>query len=121
MPFSEIRFQLPPEVLDITPYRFISEKETLTVSRDRLPDGVKDLDQLIRYRLDALKGFAPGCVQVKEDERIPMGTVYARRLIVDLIVDDATISTHVILAAFPDGTGRAAHPLARDCDPAHSG
>ena len=104
MPFSEIRFQLPPGVLDITPYRFISDKETLAVSRDRLPDGVIELDQLVRYRLDALEGFAPGGVQVKEDELIPMGTVYARRLIVNLIVDEAAISTHVILAAFPDGT-----------------
>src|SRR5579862_2510669 len=110
MSISEIRFSLPEGMTDNTVYVFASEQkdflqqENLMVSHDRIPDGVRDLDGLVRNRLDELKAVAPGDLKVSEDVPSKLGAIPARRLDIMASAEAASMRTLDLLAVMKDGT-----------------
>lgn len=110
MKFSEIRFSLPAGVIDQTAYTFASEEkdvleqEEVTFDRDRLPDGVRDLGGLVKYRVDRLRGVTPGEVETLEDVPAQFGSTPARRIRVEQKAGGKSIQTLCLLAILSDGT-----------------
>ena len=66
MSFPDVHFVLPPGLVDRTPYTFVRGKEgsrdwqELGFDHDAVPQGVHDLEGIVNYRLDLLRGVTPG-------------------------------------------------------------
>jgi len=108
--FPEIHFSLPERVADTTVYSFVAEgkdfrlQEDLMFGRDRLPDGVRDLDGLVKNRLEEFRAVTPGPIQVVEDVPARFGPAVARRLDVREQFDGKPMRTLYLFAALSDGT-----------------
>ncbi|HUI53525.1 MAG TPA: hypothetical protein VLY04_01050 [Bryobacteraceae bacterium] len=108
--FPEIQFSLPEGVTDTTVYSFVAEgkdfrlQEDLMFGRDRLPDGVRDLDGLVKNRLDEFRAITPDQIQVVEDAPARFGPAVARRLDVREQYDGKPMRTLYLFAALSDGT-----------------
>ena len=110
MIFSEIHFSLPEGVTDGTVYSFAADskdfrlQEDLMFGRDRLPDGVRDLDGLVKNRLDEFRAITPGEIQVAESVPARFGPAAATRVDVREKYDGKPMRTLYLFAVLSDGT-----------------
>ena len=95
---------MPPGVADQTAYSFVygkeeaKEREDLVFDHGAIPDGVRDLDGLVQYRLKQLKGVSRGDVNIVENVASQFGSTPARRLDIELKSGSAAIRTLCLLA-----------------------
>jgi hypothetical protein len=110
MSSPEIRFSLSEGMTDNTIYSFASEtrdfamQEELMVGHDRLPDGVRDVDSLVKNRLGEMRAVAPGEMKVTEDAPVRLGSLPARRLDLLASAEGHSIRTLDLFAVLPDRT-----------------
>lgn len=104
MSLSEVRFSLPPGVTDQTVYAFVfgeedtPEREKLTFDCGAIPDGVRDLDGLVQYRLGSLRVPGQVSVNIVEDVASQFGLTPARLLNIELSSASAAIRRLCLLA-----------------------